>query len=176
MARIKNDLLSEATGRQLGDVITTALNQQTFEQLQAARDSVFNAAFKQYIVGVVAEAGDTLAVKLDDVLREGKEVGTEILVLGGLFIAGLMVLCWILFRRGRELEARKQELETLQTKQDHLGRLINYQIHTMPAQQSYDDLVTRIQSEAQREGLEPLLQEQLRQQGILGTQAWRAGQ
>ncbi len=50
--------------------------------------------------------------------------------------------------------------------------LLTYQIHEIPDQQAYDELVTRIRRNAQEQGLEPRLREILAERGILGQENW----
>ena len=47
-----------------------------------------------------------------------------------------------------------------------LLKIMTYQIHAIPSKDSYDNLTQQIQSQAQKDGLEPLLRSTLKEQGI----------
>ena len=50
--------------------------------------------------------------------------------------------------------------------------MLTYQIHTIPNQNSYDELVKRVRSKSQEEDLESFFRKVLAHQGLLGADAW----
>jgi hypothetical protein len=54
-----------------------------------------------------------------------------------------------------------------------VSEVLSMQIHNIPHQKNYDELVERIQQKAQENKVEPELRKILGEQGILGTQGWK---
>jgi len=71
----------------------------------------------------------------------------------------VLIAAWFLFKRGKKY-------------QSILG-LITCQIHEMPDQSSYDDLVRGIRRRSQEAGYEPRLRQILDKHGILGPESWQ---
>lgn len=177
IAQLKDELLGKRTRTQLGDLRdellgpkTTAFLRDSLATVAAAlRESLIGAKTEAAVDSIVAGAVYTLSKEYRDKMQpivhqeEGfaQRHASALLWTAGGVIAAVLVVAGIIFVR------RKKDRSLL--------GLLTYQIHRMPTQTTYDELVARIQSKAQEAGLEPRLKEVLQEQGILGKENWRPG-
>jgi len=145
----------------LANMIETALDSlnstATRGKLAAIRDSLLNEATQRKLQDIIRlslqPTLDTLTTRIRSIIHDDLPVvqkyATQFLFgLGAVLSA---IIAWVWYQRRRYLR---------------LVQLLTNQIHRIPDNNTYDKLVGQIQSEAQKENLEPLLRETLTDQGI----------
>jgi hypothetical protein len=169
-----NSLIGPHTQFRLGALRDELLNARTMHFLDDSlrkaiadlRDELLGPSTQTALDSVIAKAMTTLSQSYRDKVQplareeEGflKKNITALLFAAGGIVALVMLLSALLQTK------RKRERNILD--------LVTYQIHEMPDQHAYDELVTRVRRKAQELGLEPRLQEILRERGILGKENW----
>ncbi len=171
---LKTVLIGSATRRQLGELRDELLGKQTTGFLRdslssvsaSLRDALLGAGTQAAVDSIIASAIATLSQqyreKMQPVVHE--EAGfvqrhaSMLLWLAGGVVAAVLVVAGVVFMRRKKDSAL-------------LGVLTN-QIHAMPGQDAYDELVSRIRARAKESGVEPRLRAILRDHGILGETSW----
>ena len=171
---LKQSLLGAQTKEQLGAIRDELLGPKTTaflaDSLRIAvaglRNELLGATTQSALDSIISRSLTTLSQTYRDKMQplvRGEESFvqrniTAILWTAGGLVAGILVLgAWVQAKRRKERG---------------ILDLLTYQIHEIPEQKAYDELVTRIRRKAQELGLEPRLQELLRERGILGKEAW----
>lgn len=159
VARLREEILGAQTALFVAGLRDTLLGPKMRAQLALLRDDLLGPETERRIDSILTGVTDHLQRVTKE--EEGflKKNITEILWTVGGIIALLLILGAVIMARERRY---KKMLE-----------LLTFQIHEIPNRQAYDELTTRIQREAQKEGIEPKLREFLSGQGILGTESWR---
>ncbi|MGA9121080.1 MAG: hypothetical protein WB699_17075 [Bacteroidota bacterium] len=158
LGAIRDELLGPKTTAFLGDSLRIAVAGLRNELLGATTQSALDSIISRSLTTL----SQTYRDKMQPLVR-GEESFvqrniTAILWTAGGLVAGILVLgAWVQAKRRKERG---------------ILDLLTYQIHEIPEQKAYDELVTRIRRKAQELGLEPRLQELLRERGILGKEAW----
>jgi hypothetical protein len=171
---LRNSLLGTGTQARLGALRDELLGRKTAAFLDDSlrnaiaglRNELLGASTQTALDSIVSRTMATLSQSYRDKLQplvHEEEGFVKRNISAILFGAGGVVACVVLL--AAILQARrKQERNILD--------LLAYQIHEIPDQHAYDELVTRIRRKAQELGLEPRLQELLRDRGILGKENW----
>jgi hypothetical protein len=157
--------------------LTTTLNKNTRHLLsnilQTALDSLSSPTSKQKISGLVTSALndsarmavrqlvstalqpsiDSIAGKIDQIVHKDvpflqREAGE---LLTGLAVIALLIIGYVWYQR---------------RKYARLAQILTYHIDKIPSKDLYDELTGQIQTQAQKENLEPLLRSTLKRQGI----------
>ena len=173
---LKNSLLGAGTRTQLGALREELLGHKTAaflddslrKAIAGLRNELLGASTQTALDSIVSRTMATLSQayrdKMQPLVHEEesflKKNITAILSAAGALVACVMILASVLQAK------RKRERNILD--------LLAYQIHEIPDQHAYDELVTRIRRKAQELGLEPRLQEILKERGILGKENWVA--
>jgi hypothetical protein len=186
----RDTLLGEYTRAWIDHLRTTLLGAQTRDDLGALRDELLGhkttaflqdslrrtvAVLRSELLGtatrsaldsIINESLSTLSLayreKMQPLLRSEesflqRNITAILFSAGGIVAATMLVAAYLQWRKTRDRR---------------ILSLLTYQIHEIPDQKAYDELVTRIRRKAQEEGLEPGLAEMLRERGILGKDAW----
>ena len=165
-------LLGRSRGQQLSDLVNKyLLGDATTTNLLHLRDTLLGSKLDSLFQRLGGKVMDTLTwgvrnqltPALDTALaHSGKQVSTTtttiawILGIVAALLMGLGTFLWFLKRRYQ-----------------NMTELLTQEIHKIPDQRSYDELVGRIHEKAIDRKLEPHLKTVLEQQGILGKAAWR---
>jgi len=165
LAALRNELLGAATRANLAALRTELLGDSTQRLVGAMRNQLLGTDTKAEIGSIVDTAMIHLATQfgtnvrplLQQELTFVQRNATTLLFVVGFIACG--VAGYIYFEKQKTLK---------------LLRTMTFQIHNIPDQHSYDELVGRIQRSAQETGLEPRLRKILERQGILGKEGWRS--
>ena len=105
------------------------------------------------IQGALQPTIDTILRGVDRIVNKDvpfvQKQASKLLILLAMLAAGIIGFVW--YQRTRYAK---------------LVSLLTYQIDKIPSQTTYDELTHKIQNEAQKTGLEPLLRDSLKEQGI----------
>ena len=105
------------------------------------------------VQGALQPTMDTLLARIDKIVHKDvpfvQKQANKLLTLLALLSAGIIGFVYYQRRRYAKLVG-----------------LLTYQIDKLPSQELYDELTKKIRNEAQKSGLEPLLRETLKEQGI----------
>jgi len=162
LGRLRDELLGAKTAGFLRDSLRSAASGLRDELLggrtQAAVDSIITSA--------IATLSEQYREKMQPIVHqeEGflqKNASTLLWMAAGVIVVVLAAAGIIFMRRKKD--------------QRLLGLLTN-QIHDIPRQDAYDELVARIQRNAQNQGLEPRLRRVLRDYGLLEESSWKPRQ
>jgi len=162
LARLRDELLGAKTAGFLRDSLRSAAS--------GLRDEMLGGKTQAAIDSIIASAITTLSEQYREKMQpivhqeEGfvqKNASTLLWMAGGVIVV-VLVAAGIIFMRRK--------------KDQHLLGLLTNQIHDIPRQDAYDELVARIQRNAQNQGLEPRLQQVLRDYGLLGESSWKPRQ
>ena len=111
------------------------------------------AQAQSLVQGALQPTMDTFLARIDKIVHKDvpfvQRQANKLLLMLGLIAAGIIGFVWYQRR-----------------KYARLVNLLTYEIDKMPSQEQYDDLTNKIKSEAQKNGLEPLLRDVLKEQGI----------
>ena len=173
---VKSDLIGQSTKKQLGilrdELLGTRTSSFFADSLRKAaaglRDELLGASTQSALDSIVNRTLATLSQayrdKMQPLVRDEesfvKRNITAILWVAGGITAGIIAFAAAIAAR------RKKERRIIE--------LLTYQIHEIPDQKAYDELVTRIRRKAQEDGVEPRLREMLSERGILGRDSWIA--
>jgi len=165
LAAIRNVLIGSATQGHLAALRTELLGDSTQRLIGAMRNQLLGAETKAEVAAIVDTAMSQLAMRfgtdvkplLNQELTFVQKNASILLVILGVLACVVVAFVY------------RQKYKMLQ-----LIRTLTFQIHTIPDQHSYDELVNRIQTSAQQAGLEPHLRKILADQGLLGKDAWRS--
>lgn len=160
LGALRDELLGPKTTAFLGDSLRMAVAGLRNELLGATTQSALDSIISRSLATLSQAYRDKMQPLVHDEESFVKRNITAILGTAGGLVVGILILTALLQAR------RKREREILD--------LLTYQIHEIPEQKAYDELVARIRRKAQELGLEPRLQELLRERGILGKEAWVA--
>lgn len=163
LEQIRNSLLGFETRNYIAKLRNELLGDSTNKSLQEIRDELLGENTSILVSKLISDAMDTLMVKYGefqpifskDLRNESnffKDNITYVLIVIGVLIAGLLFLCYWLNRK----------------RKDYLGisELLTYEIHKIPNQSEYDELTTRIQDSAQKDGYEKNLRQILENKGL----------
>jgi hypothetical protein len=160
LGALRDELLGPKTAAFLADSLLMAIAGLRNELLGATTQSALDSIISRSLTTLSQAYRDKMQPLLHDEESFVKRNITAILFTAGGLVVGILILATLLQAR------RKRERDIL--------NLLTYQIHEIPDQKAYDELVARIRRKAQELGLEPRLQELLRERGILGKEAWAA--
>ena len=142
MIQASLDSLGSASSKEkIRSIIDNLLGEQTQQQAQVL------------IQGALQPTIDTILRGVDKIVHRDvpfvQKQASKLLTLLALLAAGIIAFVW--YQR---------------IKYARLVGLLTYQIDKIPSQTLYDELTKRIKADAQKSGLEPLLRETLKEQGI----------
>ena len=165
LAAIRNELIGTATRNHLAALRTELLGDSTQRLVGAMRNQLLGSDTKADIASIIDTAmvhvamqfGTNLRPLLQQELSFVQKNATILLVILAVLACGIV---------GFVFMEKRKTLKLLQT--------LTFQIHQIPDQNAYDELVRRIQRSAQEAGLEPQLRKILNRQGILGKEGWRS--
>ncbi len=174
IAGLKEELLGRTTAEQIGLLREELLGQKTSAFLKDSlrlaigglRGELLGPSTRDAIDSVISAAIATLSSEYRDKMQPlvhaeesflQRNVSTILWTAGGV-LAAVLVVAGVLFVRG------KKDRSVLD--------LLTYQIHEMPDQQAYDELIRRIRRKAQETGVEPRLQKILDEHGLRGEENW----
>lgn len=156
--------LKQETKTLLSDMIQSALDEFDTETAQRKVQLILNGALgdstrikaQMLVSGALQPTVDTILARIEKIVHKDvpfiqRQARNLLLVLGTISVA---IIGWVWYQRRRYAR---------------LVALLTYNIHNIPSQDLYDELTKRIQNDAQKTALEPLLQEVLREQGINGV-------
>jgi hypothetical protein len=173
---VKSDLIGSRTRAQLGSLreellgakTTSFLSDSLRKAVAGLRDELLGASTQSALDSLVNRTLATLSQayreKMQPLVRDEesfvkRNINAILWVAGGITAAIIALSTLVAVKRKRERR---------------LIDLLTCQIHEIPDQRAYDELVTRIRRKAQEEGLEPRLREILGERGILGRESWVA--
>jgi len=166
LAKLPDDLLGDRTSFLLGNLRDDLIGDSTILRLAVMRDELLGKQTSGLVDSLIASALNTVLSKYEgsrDMFRSDlgfvQKNATTILITAGVVIAALMGICGFIF-------FKKQKMQ-------RVSEVLSMQIHKIPNQQEYDELVSRIQQKAQENKVEPDLRKILEDQGILGAQGWK---
>jgi hypothetical protein len=169
LAELRTELIGTKTKVLLAALRTEILGDSSRTLLAALRNELLGPETKAALAAVIDTAMVRLAVRfrtdvkplLEQELSFIQKNASTLLILLAVLCCGVIAF---IYRKKASLS--------------DLVQTLTYQIHLIPDQGSYDELVERIQRSVQEKGQEPLLRKLLGSQGILGKEAWRpaAGQ
>jgi hypothetical protein len=163
MAALREEILGLRTRELLGSLRTELLGDSSRMLVDALRGELLGEKTTAELVALIDKAMYQLALRFrTDVRPELEKELTfiqknSILLMVLLGALGCGVVAFIFWQKRRLVR---------------LVQTLTFQIHEIPDQRSYDELVHRIQRNAQQAKLEPFLRKILREQGILGGEAW----
>lgn len=153
--------LKKDTKSLLSDMIQSSLDElgsaSSKEKIRLIINNILSDDTKQQAQSLVQTAlqptMDTLLKRIDKIVHKDvpfvQRQANKLLWTLGLLSAGIIGLVWYQRRKYARLVS-----------------LLTYEIDKIPSQQAYDELTQKIKNEAQKTGLEPLLRETLKEQGI----------
>lgn len=160
---VRNSLLGAETQNYISKLRNELLGDSTNKHLQEIRDELLGENTSLLVSKLISNAMDTLMVKyaefqpiLSKDLRDEsdffKDNITYILIVIGVLTAGLLFLCYWLNKK----------------RKNYLGitELLTYEIHKIPNKSEYDELTSRIQDTAQKDGYEKHLRQILENKGL----------
>jgi len=160
---IRNSLLGIETRIRIAKLRDELLGDSTNRNLQNIRNELLGENTSVLVSAIISNAMDTLMVKYGefqpifsrDLRNESdffKDNITYILIVIGALIAGLLFLCYWLNKK----------------RKNYLGitEMLTYEIHKIPNKNEYDELTTRIQDTAQKDGYEKHLRQILENKGL----------
>lgn len=132
---------SEDSKEKIRGIINSLLGEDTKNQAQSL------------VQGALQPTMDTLLARIDKIVHKDvpfvQRQANKLLTMLALLAAGIIGFVWYQRRKYAKLVS-----------------LLTYQIDKIPSQTEYDDLTKKIREDAQKTGLEPLLRETLKEQGI----------
>jgi hypothetical protein len=166
LAKLPDDLLGDRTSILLGNIRDDLIGDTTVERLSVLRDELLGKKTSGLVDSIIASALNTALSKYEgsrEMFRADlgfvQKNATTILITAGVVIAALIVIGGIIF-------LKKQKLQKI-------SEVLSMQIHNMPNQKTYDELVARIRKNAQENKVEPELRKILEEQGVLGAEGWK---
>ena len=164
LAAIRNELLGVSTRKNLAALRTELLGDSTQRLVGAMRSQLLGPDTKAEVASLIdtamvrlaARFGTNLKPLLDQELSYVQRNASTLLIVLGAVACG--IIGFIYYQKNKTLK---------------LIKALTFQIHEIPDQNAYDELVARIRRTAQESGLEPQLRKILQEQGILGEEAWR---
>lgn len=153
--------LKEKTKSMLSDMIQNALNSFDAKTAQEKLQLIIHGALgdstqikaQQLVSSALRPTMDTLLARIDKIVHKDlplvQKWARELLILLAALAAA--IIGWVWYQRWRYAK---------------LVSLLTYQIDKIPSQTLYDELTKRIQNEAQKTNLEPLLRQVLKEQGV----------
>lgn len=166
LAKLPDDLLGDRTSYLLSNLRDDLIGDETTYRLAVLRDELLGGKTSGLVDSLIASALNTVLFKYEGsrgMFREDlgfiQKNATTILITAGVIIAALIIIGGIVY-------FKKQRLQKV-------TEVLSMQIHNIPDQRLYDELVSRIQQKAQENKVEPELRKILEDQGILGKQSWR---
>ena len=169
LASIRDELLGEETEVLIGELRDQLIGDSSRQQLSLLRDELLGNKSSMKIDSLIYGAMDALMLKYEefrptlseDFREEGswiqKNTKTILYTSGGI-TSVLLILGGFVYYKSRKFK--------------RISELLTLQINRIPSQASYDELTSRIQTEAQEKGLEPDLREILSDHGIKGEEGW----
>ncbi|MBC7776992.1 MAG: hypothetical protein H7246_16290 [Phycisphaerae bacterium] len=162
------DMVEEATGKlkkqtrtALSDMIQNALDNFDAETARDKLQIILTGALgdstkkkaQELVNGALQPTMDTLLKRIDKIVHKDvpfveRQARKLLLALGAIALA---IIGWIWYQRRRYAK---------------LVSLLTYEIDKIPSQTLYDELTKRIRNEAQKNELEPLLRESLKESGL----------
>ncbi len=147
VARLRTELLGDSTASGIGLLRDELLGPKTQAAVRAIVDSA--------MAGIVRSYRDDLQPGLRADVGFIQKNATTILLVGGGIVIAIIYIVW----------HQKRKFQ-------RTANLLTYQIHEIPDRHAYDELTARIRRKAQETGIEPDLRKILKEQGILGSEAW----
>lgn len=169
------DSLIGSVGRsarlQIGLILKDALGKKTQDQLAALLDRVIGDSTKWKIDTLMSHAlgaypQRSLQALIDTINRGLKQSGTEVKSTSNAIIWSLVGGIVVVLGVATWLYIQKRKVQKV-------SEVVTYAIHNIPERSAYDELTHRIQDEAQRQKVEPVLQKILDEQGLRGEQKWK---
>jgi hypothetical protein len=153
--------LRQSTRTMLSDMVQTTLdsmgNASTQVKIERIIDQLLGESTQQkaqkLVQGALQPTMDTLLARIDKIVHKDvpfvQRQANKLLIMLALLSAGIIGFVWYQRRRYARLVG-----------------LLTYQIDKLSSKDAYDELTGKIRNEAQKTGLEPLLRETLKEQGI----------
>ena len=166
---IRNELLGKNTAQLVGKLRDQLIGDSTRQQLSLLRDELLGNNSSKKLDSLIYSAMDALMVKYEEIRpilsedfrEEGswvqKNTNTILYTSGGI-TSVLLILGGFVYYKSRRFK--------------RISELLTLQINRIPSQDSYDELTSRIQLDAQEKGLEPALRDILSEHGIKGEDGW----
>jgi hypothetical protein len=166
LAKLPDDLLGDRTSYLLRNLRDDLVGDETTFRLAVLRDELLGDKTSGLVDSIIASALNTVLFKYEGsrgMFREDlgfiQKNASTILVTAGVIIAALIIIGGIVYYKKNKMQK--------------VSEVLSMQIHNIPDQKQYDELVKRIQQKAQENKIEPELRKILEEQGILGKQGWR---
>ena len=150
LAQMRDELLGDSTTAQAGRLRDELLGSATRSAVQTLVDSA--------MMSIVARYRSDLKPELEGGFDFIQKHATKLLIAIAALATG--IIAFVLYQK---------------RKFQKLSSVMAFQIHEIPNQNAYDDLTKRIQRKAQETGVEPDLRKVLKEQGLLGAEAWTPG-
>jgi hypothetical protein len=153
--------LRQSTRTMLSDMVQTTLDSMgsasTQVKIERIIDQLLGESTQQkaqkLVQGALQPTMDTLLARIDKIVHKDvpfvQRQANKLLILLALLSAGIIGFVWYQRRRYARLVG-----------------LLTFQIDKLTSKDAYDELTGKIRNEAQKSGLEPLLRETLKEQGI----------
>lgn len=166
---IRDELLGKDTEVLIGKLRDQLIGDSTRQQLSLLRDELLGNKSSEKLDSLIYGAVDALMLKYEEIRpilsedfrEEGswiqKNTNTILYTSGGI-TSVLLILGGFVYYKSRRFK--------------RISELLTLQINRIPSQDSYDELTSRIQLDAQEKGLEPDLREILTEHGIKGEEGW----
>lgn len=167
LAEALDEVLNERNQAKLGRMRDELIGAKTEAQLSVLRDQLLGDRTNQAIKAIVDTAMVTIAYRMRHDVKEAlgenasfiQKYAGRLLILVGVIAAVIILLVW----RNRQKYLK-------------LVTVLTSQIHDIPNQDAYNDLTSRIKRSAVVTGVEPQLRKVLKENGMVGEQAWQAEQ
>ncbi len=152
-------ILQDVLGKKTQDNIAAILERAIGDSTKMRIDTLVAHLVGSYPQGYIHALLDTLNHGINTTTKEVKSTGSWLI---WSLVAGIVVIMAV----ATWLYIQKRKVQ-------QVSEVVTYAIHNIPDRAAYDELTHRIQSEAQREKVEPVLQKILEKQGIKGAQNWK---
>lgn len=167
LSAIRNDLLGYETDYRirlmLDNAMNTVLGDATNMKITTIKDSLLGYGTRNSIkmlidsamLNIVYHLRENVNPQLQDNASFIKKYATELLITLALLAIGIIAFVWY---------SRRKYLKAV--------TLLTNQIQKIPDQKTYDMLTSRIRDNAVKAGIEPTLRKVLKENGMLGSEAW----
>lgn len=157
------ELLTDSLDGKVADLRNELLGADTRDQAAALLHELLGERTKAALAGIVDSASVRFSTRFGEAVGDNasvlKKYASELLITLGLIAAGVILLVW----RNRQKYLR-------------LTRLLATQVGDISDRRAYDEVTSRITTEAQRTGQIAMLNDLLKREGLLGEEAWLSRQ
>ncbi|MBS1902670.1 MAG: hypothetical protein JSS75_03100 [Bacteroidetes bacterium] len=152
-------ILQDVLGKKTQDNVAALLERAIGDSTKMRLDTLVNHLIGTYPQAYIHALLDTLNHGINNTSKEVKSTSSWII---WSLVAGIVVVMAV----ATWLYIQKRKVQKV-------SEVVTYAIHNIPERSAYDELTHRIQDEAQRQKVEPILQKILDEQGIRGAQSWK---